>query len=136
MGKFGAGALFLCLNTGRFLFNQRAGDEHEPGTWSSWGGMGDSWETPIECMIREVREEAGFVYKDEMFIPVDVFEEGNGFEFHNFIIFVDEEFEPTISSESSGFRWATIYDVPHPLHSGLYVFIENNKEHLRKLGGI
>jgi 8-oxo-dGTP pyrophosphatase MutT (NUDIX family) len=116
-GKAGAGCLFYCPSTGRFLIQQRGAAVKEPLTWGTWGGAVDGDESPVEAMKREVQEETGYhgAYKMK---PLNVFRKGD-FNFHNFLVLVDEEFKPKLSWETKAYVWTALEDLPAPLHFGM-----------------
>lgn len=131
----GAGALVRCRRS--VLIQQRAQDEHEPLSWCIFGGMAERWESPLECMIREVAEEGGIDLTGAPVSFTDVFvDPHDGFSFHTFVVDVPEMVEPTLSAESIGSQWielghspSTLWDnLPRDLQSGFALF--TRKDHV------
>ena len=132
-GKRGAGALFLATDTKRFLFAHRSQHVEQPNTWGTWGGAIDSDESPKAACLREIREEAGYELRVEL-KPIYVFRHPSGFEYHNFLAIVEEEFEPKLNWETQGFSWVDYGDWPRPLHSGAKSLLNASKSYLLKAG--
>lgn len=115
-----AGALFLSIQTKRFLFLMRADDTYT-NTWATVGGRTEIGETVIESLSREIQEEIGFLPMVRKTIPVDLFvSNDNKFEFHTFVCLVDREFIPNLNNEHKGYAWSSIDSFPKPLHPALY----------------
>jgi 8-oxo-dGTP pyrophosphatase MutT (NUDIX family) len=115
-GSQGAGAVFFAEDTGRFLLQHRSPYVNEPNTWGVIGGAIDAGEDPKEAMIREVKEETGYSGPMEAEL-LYTFQSGK-FRYHNFLVTVPHEFEPKHGWESQGHVWATLNDLPSPLHFG------------------
>jgi ADP-ribose pyrophosphatase YjhB (NUDIX family) len=66
-------------DAGRVMLSKRAIDPHA-GKWDLPGGFVEEGEHPVECMHRELREEAGVGLKDTEFIGVfmDWYDTGQG----------------------------------------------------------
>jgi 8-oxo-dGTP pyrophosphatase MutT (NUDIX family) len=136
--RFAAGALILFKDpkTGeRYTLLQRRSElEHEPLSWSVYGGEAEPGESPAECMIREVEEEAGIDLSRHNRVPVYTHTEAcNEFAFHTFAVPVGKRFEPKHSRETLEAKWVllgktpeTLWDnLPRPLHSGMEPLIRN-----------
>ena len=127
-GAWGAGCIFMARSTGRFLLDHRSDnpppqDVEQPGTWGTWGGAGVGPATNALVVNRirlEVLEETGHDLHNinAKFIPLYIFKK-NTFQYFNFLVIVDEEFEPHLNWESQGFRWCEFGNWPSPLHFGL-----------------
>ena len=122
-GNTGAGGLFYCTKTNRFLVSHRSAIVNEPHTWGTWGGAIDDDETPVEAVKREVTEETKFKGKYKL-VPSFIFKSSN-FRYHNFIIIVNKEFIPTLQWESKGYAWLKIDEFPKgdDLHPGLRAWL-------------
>lgn len=116
----GAGALFHCSETGRFLILERSDEGDAAGTWAGLGGGRDNKE-PLDMTVRrEAFEEAAF----PMDAPCDLHYIDNityddGFTFHNYLALVPEEFEPKLNDEHKSFRWAKWDQFPENMHPGM-----------------
>lgn len=122
-GKQGAGCLFYALSTGRMLFPKRSDKVLEPHTWGTWGGAMDQGETPEQAVRREVGEEAGVRVKS--LIPVFTFKHPSGFQYHDFLAIVPDEFEPKLDHETEDAKWVQPPDWPSPLHPGVRAMLDS-----------
>lgn len=52
-------ALALCDNHGRWLMHLRPEEKHHGGLWEFPGGKVESGESPVNALIREIKEELG-----------------------------------------------------------------------------
>ena len=122
-GNAGAGAIFMAKDTGRILLAHRSPHVEQPNTWGVWGGAIDKGENPLQAAHREAQEEAGYNASSKDIIPLYVFKHPSGFQYHNFLILVDHEFEPKSSAgaawETQGHEWVQYGDWPTPLHFGV-----------------
>lgn len=120
-GKHGSGCIIQSKKTKRYLVALRSSKVYEPNTWSlSWGGKIDKGEYPLEAALREFNEELNikvkiinhpkivYVYEDK---KVD-------FKYFNYLIVVDDEFEPNINDETSEYKWCKLNEIPDPKHFG------------------
>jgi 8-oxo-dGTP pyrophosphatase MutT (NUDIX family) len=115
----GAGALIYCTSTHRYLFLLRNGTHS--GSWGLVGGKIDVGETVVQGLKREIAEELSGVINDAKLIPIEKFtSENNRFEYHTFVIKVDEEFVPVLNTEHRGYCWVPLDDYPKPLHPGVW----------------
>jgi len=115
-----AGALIYCRTTHRYLFLLRHGGSYA-GTWGLVGGKIESGETVIDGLNREILEELGGVIRDAKLIPIEKFtSDSSKFEYHTYVINVDEEFVPILNNEHRGYCWVHLDDYPKPLHPGVW----------------
>lgn len=118
-GYIGCGALVYSKQTHRYLFLLRNHKRHA-GHWGLVGGRVESGESPIEALTREIVEEIGTVEYSKT-IPLEKFtNESNRFEYHTYLIPVDDEFVPKLNDEHRGYAWTSIADHPKPLHPGVW----------------
>ena len=54
-----AGVVFLAKDTSRCLLQLRNSDKRFKHTWGFFGGIIEKYETPYECLQRELEEEIG-----------------------------------------------------------------------------
>lgn len=113
------GALFYSLSTHRYLFLLRNGQRHN-GYWGLVGGKAELGEIPIRALKREIQEEIGELDYQKV-IPLEHFTSDNEkFEYHTYLIPVDNEFIPQLNHEHRGYAWTSIEDHPKPLHPGVW----------------
>jgi 8-oxo-dGTP pyrophosphatase MutT (NUDIX family) len=114
-----AGALIYCRATHRYLFLLRNGTHS--GSWGLVGGKIENSESIVEGLTREMIEELGGFVAGAKLIPIEKFtSESNKFEYHTYVIKVDEEFVPELNREHRGYCWVPLNDYPKPLHPGVW----------------
>jgi 8-oxo-dGTP pyrophosphatase MutT (NUDIX family) len=115
----GCGALIYSASTKRYLFLLRNQKRHA-GSWGLVGGGVESGESPAQALQREIQEEIGAVSINKI-IPLEKFtSDNNNFEYHTYLITVDNEFVPQLNNEHRGYAWTSIDDHPKPLHPGVW----------------
>lgn len=112
----GAGALFYCEPTGRFLLVQRSDTCDQPGTWCGLGGGIEEGESPDEAVRREAWEEAQFPEDAVCDLRYVGCQEQPDFRFHNYLGVVPEEFEPILNHEHTDHQWVNWDDFPDNMH--------------------
>ena len=113
-----SGALFYTLDTQRFLFLHRT-QSKQPNVWGLVGGTNETEEIPYQALLREIKEEIGFVPKIIKIHPLDIYQSNDGhFMYHTFVIVTPTEFEPNINHESQDYCWSKLRKLPRPLHQG------------------
>ena len=118
-GYIGCGALVYSKSTHRYLFLLRNRKRHA-GTWGLVGGRVEAGESSLQALERELIEEIGPITYNKI-IPVEKFtNESNNFEYHTYLIPVEEEFVPVLNDEHRGYAWTSIADHPKPLHPGVW----------------
>ena len=114
-----SGCLFLALDTGRVMLQQRSGDTSHPRTWGFFGGKSEDKERPIDTLLRELEEEIGMVPDIQKVYPLNKFTSPDKqFVYNTFVVEVVQEFIPQLNNESDGFCWVKIGNWPRPLHNG------------------
>lgn len=117
--NIGCGALIYSRSTHRYLFLLRNQKRHA-GSWGLVGGGVETGESPTAALQREIQEEIGSITYEKI-IPLEKFTSDNGtFEYHTYVIPVDNEFVPVLNDEHRGYAWTSIEDHPKPLHPGVW----------------
>lgn len=119
--KLAAGALFFAKDTGKFGIALRSAKCDTPHTWGPVGGSAQDKESPVEAVIREVREEAGLKIVKGQLEPLDIFRK-RGFQYHTFLCTVDRQAdidnEMDLNDENDDFVWFNLDKPPKPFHPG------------------
>jgi 8-oxo-dGTP pyrophosphatase MutT (NUDIX family) len=125
-GNVGAGVLPISTS-GKILVALRSEYVNEPNTWGVWGGKLDDAEDIQQTCKREFIEETNYLHSIEL-IPAYVFKT-EGFEYHNFIGIVEQEFEPTLNWETQDFKWCSFDKLQdlEPKHFGLENLLKDPK---------
>lgn len=115
-----SGGLFLARDTKRFLFLLR----NNPKSKGQWGLVGGKKEpndsTPFEILKRESEEEIGEISGFKKVVPLDLFiSNDQSFQYNTYVVIVENEFQPQLNEEHSGYCWVSIGAWPSPLHRGL-----------------
>ena len=117
--NIGCGALIYSKSTNRYLFLLRNQKRHA-GSWGLVGGGVDPGESPSVALQREIIEEIGAINFSKV-IPLEKFtSENKTFEYHTYLIIVEDEFVPQLNNEHRGYAWTSIDDHPKPLHPGVW----------------
>lgn len=117
--NIGCGALVYSKLTNRYLFLLRNQKKHA-GSWGLVGGGVNPHETPIDALHREIYEEIGKIEIAKI-IPLEKFTaENKNFEYHTYVVIVNDEFVPLLNDEHRGYAWTSIDDHPKPLHPGVW----------------
>lgn len=128
-----SGCIFLSIDTGRVMLQQRSGEVNHPRTWGFFGGKAEGNERPVETLYREIEEEVGLVPSIEKVIPINKFTSPNKkFVYNSFVVTVQDEFIPVLNNESDGYCWVKIGNWPRPVHPGAKIQF-NSKQFVKKL---
>ena len=123
-----SGCIFLSLNTGRILLQQRGSKVKHPNTWGFFGGKSEPGERPSETLYREIIEEIGTLPNIIKVVPLNKFTSANkNFEYNSFVSVVQKEFIPILNEESNGYAWVKIGNYPSPLHPGANIQLRDNE---------
>lgn len=126
-GQRAAGSIVYSMRTGRFMLSLRSEEVLEPNTWGTWGGACDKGELPEDTALRELVEESGIAAGAAVIemIPSFVFRHESGFEYHNVIAVVEDEYEPEFDWETADYAWLDLDNLPDNLHPGLVSFLQS-----------
>ena len=128
-----SGCIFLALDTGRVLLQQRSGNSSHPRTWGFFGGKAEKGESPFDALTRELEEEIGFIPDVQKIHPLHKFTSPDKrFEYHSYCVTVYEEFVPQLNNESDGYCWVKMGNWPRPLHPGVKAQLYN-KSFIKKI---
>jgi len=128
-----SGCLFLAVDTGRVMLQQRSNESSHPRTWGFFGGKGEKAERPIQTLLRELEEEISMLPGVEKVYPLNKFTSPDKkFTYNTFVVAVYEEFVPVLNNESDGFCWVKIGNWPRPLHPGVKAQLFN-KDIIKKI---
>ncbi len=115
----GCGALIYSIKTKRYLFLLRNQKRHA-GSWGLVGGGVEPGESPVDALHREIAEEIE-LESFKQIVPLEKFTSDQGnFEYHTYLITVEQEFTPKLNDEHRGYAWTSIADHPKPLHPGVW----------------
>lgn len=112
----GAGMICYCPATGRFLLMKRSTECDYPRTWCGLGGGVEEGEDLDEAVRREAYEEAGFPIDKPCDLKYIGCQKQPGFEFHNYLGLVNEEFEPQLNDEHTDYQWSEWENFPDKMH--------------------
>lgn len=119
-GKAGAGAIIFSRKTKRFLIGLRSRLVEQPHTWGTFGGAIDPNENVKNALLREIKEELSKDLSDSEIISLYRFEDKSvGFVYYNFLLIVEDEFNPILDWENDDAQWFNFGEWPKPLHFGL-----------------
>jgi len=115
----GCGALVYSIKTKRYLFLLRNQKRHA-GSGGLVGGGVEVGESPSTALHREIQEEIKLESYTQL-IPLEKFTSDAGtFEYHTYLVTVEDEFVPQLNDEHRGYAWTSIQDHPKPLHPGVW----------------
>lgn len=128
-----SGCVFLAVDSGRILLQQRSDKSSHPRSWGFFGGKAHKGETPLQALLRELDEEVGMLPDVEKVYPLNIFTSPDKkFIYNTFVVAVFEEFIPVLNNESDGYCWVKINNWPRPLHPGVKAQLYN-KDIIKKL---
>ncbi len=143
-GREAAGCIFIAKDTGRILIGHRNdsspdpqyGLPDQPGTWGTWGGKVDAYETPKDAVEREIAEETGYE-EDYKLAHLYTFRSkdanGQDFKYHNYVVLVPFEFMPELNWENDTSKWVEYGEWPRPMHFGLEELIRHAGTKIKKI---
>jgi 8-oxo-dGTP pyrophosphatase MutT (NUDIX family) len=106
----------------RTLFLLRSDKGDESNTWAFPGGGIEDGETPEDAVIRETREETGWIKPEDLKSKPK--EKTNYKGFVTFKWKINNEFIPTLNKEHNAYAWANLDNPPKPLHPGVEAVLD------------
>lgn len=121
--KIAVGLLIKCSQTNNIFLLLR--NDNKP-RWSLMSGGIDDGESPLNGLIREIKEELSIDASiiDIKHIRIEVYPEKK-LDFHYYEGLTNEEFIPTLDNENLNWGWFDKKDLPTPLFKGLAERIQN-----------
>jgi 8-oxo-dGTP pyrophosphatase MutT (NUDIX family) len=114
-----SGGIFFSLYTQRFLFLLR-GDTSFSNKWGIVGGKRDRGESDLDTILREAKEELGFLPYIRSIEEIDIYKsDDQKFQYTTYFVSVTDEFKPILNREHYGYCWVKYACWPRPLHPGL-----------------
>lgn len=110
-----AGIAFVADDNTVLLLKRSAKEENFAGHWAFPGGKADDGETGEEAARREAIEEMGNI-PIRTLRSLDTRDTPNGMEFTTFVCEGSPKFIPTLNGEHTDYRWASLDDLPQPMH--------------------
>ncbi len=116
----GAGIMFVAPDES-VLFILRSPDSNNPNMWDLPGGQSEDGESPEDTARREAMEEIGAMPYGELSLITDI--DGD---FVTYRQFIRHKFVPKLNdAEHVAYKWATLDDLPSPLHPGVQKVVES-----------
>lgn len=114
----GAGIFLFSESTKKVLLCRRS----DSLCWANFGGTLEINETPYQCAVRELYEEAGLTHSIDYRIigkkAVHVKKLSN-FEYYSYVGLCSGELEAKINNESIDYGWFSYWQAPVELHFGV-----------------
>lgn len=115
-----AGIVFVAPDGDVLLLRRSGSEKNFGGFWGLPGGKGEDGEGPLDCALREAREELGVHVEDEGLRVIDRILTPNGMVFTTFVKAAPDKFSPKLeldpNKEHTGYCWASLDMLPQPLH--------------------
>lgn len=120
-----AGVLHVAPDGDVLLLRRSNAEANYAGHWALPGGGVEAGETPAQGAARESREEMGVDVDPASLKPLDRTMTPTGMAFHTFVRPVDKKFAPALNDEHSGYAWASLNQLPRPLHPAVERTLQN-----------
>lgn len=115
--KRAAGIVFVAKDGDVLLLRRSADEKNFGGHWGLPGGGGEEGETAQDTAMREFKEECGLdIDMGTTLKLLDRVDTPTGMQFSTFAKPTDDKFVPTLDAEHSGYCWASLDQLPRPLH--------------------
>ena len=122
-----AGIIFATPDGKVLLLRRSAKEENFANHWAIPGGKGEPGETPEEAADREATEEIG-VHPPGGKLLFDQRKTPNGFIYSTYVKRVADAFDPKLNDEHDGHQWASLDDLPQPIHPAVRDNLQKLKE--------
>lgn len=121
--KQAAGMLFVAPDGDVLLLRRSLIETNFAGHWALPGGGVEDGETPELGAERECREEIGECPRGAR-QKIDQRNTPNGWIFHTFAQRVADKFTPKLNDEHTGYVWASLSDLPQPVHPAVQATLD------------
>lgn len=115
-----AGILYVAPDGTVLLVRRSDLEKNYAGHWALPGGGAEAGETPDQTARRESREELGIEVPDDYGDPemqlIRSKTTPTGLTYYTFMQPVDKKFTPTLNDEHTRHAWASLGDLPEPIH--------------------
>jgi 8-oxo-dGTP pyrophosphatase MutT (NUDIX family) len=115
--KIAAGIVFVAPDGDVLLLRRSAAEKNFGGHWGLPGGGGEAGESAKDAAMREFKEECGLdIDMGATLKLLDRVDTPTGMQFSTFAKPAEDKFVPTLDAEHSGYCWASLDQLPRPLH--------------------
>ncbi len=111
-----AGIVFVAKDGDVLLLRRSADEKNYGGHWGLPGGKAEDGESACDAAIRETLEEIKQTVGADGMKVMDRVATPNGMVFTTFARAAEEKFVPVLDGEHSGYCWASLDQLPQPLH--------------------
>lgn len=114
--RLAAGIIFVAPDGDVLLLRRSAEEKNYGGHWGLPGGCAEGGETAEEAAVRECREEIQHSVAARSLRLIDRVVTPNNMQFTTFVQPTEDKFVPVLDHEHTGFCWASVHQLPGPLH--------------------
>lgn len=118
-----AGVIYMTQDGDVLLLHRGRDEQNYAGHWALPGGKVEDGEDPEDGARRESLEEIGA--QPERMKLLDRRKTPNGMAFHTFVAPVKDRFAPRLNGEHSGYTWASLDQLPGPMHPAVQATIND-----------
>lgn len=119
MLNIASGTFIFAEDTRRFLLLLR--NRTHKNMWALAGGKSQDQETTYQTILRECKEELGFIVAFKKLAPLNYYlSDDQNFNYVTWCGIVQKEFSPKLNDEHAGYAWVASGCWPKPLHPGVF----------------